>query len=237
MKYIATAIAGLTISSFAFGSYMERCNFNGDLETKSSFELGQQKQNEDLSGVALFKIKSAVDQGSHNPDACESHVGETVVFNVENRVKYFGMKEADVSYVYINSRGPNGVISSTRYDIINNRVFSDALEVSDLKTSVINKMPRIGIPGQQVTRSTTSRLLFNAVVISTGCTNADSFKAKIVKDSKGQQVLSIERVGFDMCEVTPHEETIEMEATGFDYSQRQIIYNDQIKEVYAQVVY
>ena len=232
MKILVALIASLSFSSLAYGSYLESCEFTGNLDVKDSFVLGESKGHDDLSGVALFTVKTATDKGSHSPEACQRHVGQTVFFTVEDRVKYHGMAEATVSYFYVNSLGPDGVMSSTRYDLIEASASSDALDVLNIQTAWINRMPG----GFDLPRPTKTRLFFDAVVMSSGCTKPSDFEANVVNIG-GEQVLSVKRIKPDYCRALSREITVSLQADGFDFSESTILYNDEVKEVDVRMAF
>jgi hypothetical protein len=117
VKNLFIAIAALTFSTAASASYLESCAIKATVvETEFAPELGATVQ--EYTPLVKIKIESAVNQGSHNPAACDAKVGTEVWMISKAVTPIVVSQELKLDYFYANSRGPDGVVQSERWTIL-----------------------------------------------------------------------------------------------------------------------
>ncbi len=118
MKNLLLALAVLSTSTVASASYLESCEIKATVvETVYAPDLGGSVQQ--YTPLVKIKIESAINQGSHNPNACAAKVGteEWMVSKATTPVAVG--QELKLDYFYVNSMGPDGIVQSERWTILN----------------------------------------------------------------------------------------------------------------------
>lgn len=118
MKKIFLALAALSISTAASASYLESCEIKATVvDTANAPDLGGSVQ--EYTPLVKIKIESAIDQGSHNPQACASKVGTEEWLVSKSVTPVVLGQELKLDFFYANSRCPNRICQSERWTIIN----------------------------------------------------------------------------------------------------------------------
>jgi hypothetical protein len=118
MKNLCLVLATLSLSTVASASYLESCEIKATVvDTVQAPDLGGSVQ--EYTPLVKIKIESAIDQGSHNPQACAAKVGTEEWLVSKAVAPVTTGQELKLDYFYANSRSPNGMYQSERWTIIN----------------------------------------------------------------------------------------------------------------------
>ena len=118
MKNLFLALAALSFSTVASASYLESCEFKAtvvDLANAPDLDGSVQE----YTPLVKIKIESAVNQGSHNPQACSSKVGTEEWLVSKAATPVVRGQELKLDFFYVNSMGPDGIVQSERWTILN----------------------------------------------------------------------------------------------------------------------
>ncbi|MCX6118355.1 MAG: hypothetical protein NT027_12490 [Proteobacteria bacterium] len=118
MKNASMIIASILFATSASASYLESCQFDAKVvEVIMAPDLDGTVKT--YTPVVKIKIEAAVDQGSHNPNACSSKVGTDQVLISKSTAPIVVDQVLKIDYFYANGRGPNGgMFQSERWSIV-----------------------------------------------------------------------------------------------------------------------
>jgi hypothetical protein len=111
----ALALATVLVSSSSFASFYEVCTFETTVESVTRVAKIGDTVNEDAAIVAVIKINAAKSEGGHTD--CSGHIGGTRVLEL-NGVNVEVGQNIKFLYTYMDGMTPEGVASSTTYEII-----------------------------------------------------------------------------------------------------------------------
>lgn len=119
MKKKLLALFVTFASSHAFASYLETCTFKAYVPSVTSMGvLNGHVTNDGKNIVAVLKVISAVNTGSHNADACASKVNTLQVVKLSERSQLEAGRTYDFSYYHLSGATSSDPYTYTRWLLI-----------------------------------------------------------------------------------------------------------------------
>jgi hypothetical protein len=116
-----TALLGITTSSTASASYLERCELEVEVKTAQKLAVLNQTVSGGGPHVVLVEVIAAENLGSHNPAACSSKVGKLQPIQVEPSdlsLLPVGSQQKFL-YRFVSGMTPDGIRSNRTWRLVN----------------------------------------------------------------------------------------------------------------------
>lgn len=190
MKNFFVLLMAITFGSPAMASYLESCDFSASVVEVSSIPvLDGSVSIDEYTPVVKILIESAVNQGSHNQEACSARVGTEQLLVSKMAVRPVVGQKLVIDYFYANSRGPDGVVSSERWTVLEGRSGKLAYSCWQTDRSSPTYQVQIRLPSDSANQRSMSYNVYitrdEATIIS-----EDNVRVNLLSDQNG----SIDRI-------------------------------------------
>jgi hypothetical protein len=120
VKNLIISVIALFFASPALASYLEACDLTATV-TEVAFAPDLGGSVTAYTALVKVQIDSATNRGSHNPDACSARIGTSQWLVSKLQTRATVGQHLVIDYFYVNSRGPDGVLMSERWTVLEGR--------------------------------------------------------------------------------------------------------------------